>query len=77
MYYLHLLILYLFVFSKLFPATSFQQPDYENDECEDFVDIKVQNAIHLRRMVTQIKLDCGELCDTSSDAEKTIHRGKV
>ena len=28
-------------------------------------------------LVKLIKLDCGELCSTSIDAEKTIHKGKI
>ena len=63
--------------SILSPACSIPQPGDTNDMGENCVDINMQNAIRLRRIVKEIKLDCGELCDTSIGAEKAIHKGKV
>ena len=38
--------------------------------------VKVSDMKRIRKNVIQIKVDCGNLCDTSIRAEKEVHKGK-
>ena len=64
----------LFLLAKIFSVTS-SEPDKNKSVGENCVDLKLKIAYDTRRLTRIIKLDCGELCQTSIDAEKTIHKG--
>lgn len=65
----------IFVFEHLALANNIKN----NSGCLDDHEILIRNhmIVHWKKEVKLIKLDCGEICDTSINAELAHHTGKV
>ena len=64
----------LFLLAKIFSVTS-SEPHKNKSVGETCVDLSSKMAYDTKTLTRIIKLDCGELCETSIDAEKEIHKG--
>ena len=62
-------LILIFTFDQLRMLQAIQFADWNQN-------IKVSDMKKIRKDVIQIKVDCGNLCDTSIRAEKEIHKGK-
>ena len=64
----------LFLLAKIFSVMS-SEPHKNKSVGETCVDLSSKIAYDIKTLTRIIKLDCGELCETSIEAEKSIHKG--